>query len=87
MRTTLDIDEPLLRRLRDHAHAEGIPFKEMVNRVIARGLDQRGRTARSAPYRCPTFALGIPFRPIDKALAIADALEDDERASKLAQRK
>jgi hypothetical protein len=31
--------------------------------------------------------MGVPLRPIDKALAIADALEDDERAWKLAQRK
>ena len=86
MRTTLDIDERLLRHLRDQAHAEGIPFKEMVNRVIERGLKQR-RQVKSAPYRCPTFALGMPLRPMDKALAIADALEDDERAWKLAQRK
>jgi hypothetical protein len=86
MRTTLDIDEHLLRRLRDEAHAHGIPLKEMVNRVIRRGLDApKGGVRRS--YRCPTFSMGAPLRPIDKALALADALEEDERAWKLAQRK
>jgi hypothetical protein len=86
MRTTLDIDEDLLRRLRDRAHAEGVPLKEMANRVIRRGLDQPRPPAR-VPYECPTFSMGAPLRPIDKALALADALEEDERAWKLAQRK
>jgi hypothetical protein len=86
MRTTLDIDDFLLRRLRDEAHARGLPFKEMVNRVIQRGLDDP-RPARRAKYRCPSFAMGAPLRSLDKALALADALEEGERAWKLNQRK
>jgi hypothetical protein len=86
MRTTLDIDEHLLRRLREEAHARGVPLKELVNRVIQRGLDERPAERRE-PYQCPTFSMGAPLRPMDKALALADALEEDERASKLAQRK
>jgi hypothetical protein len=86
MRTTVDIEERLLRRLRDEARAAGVPFKEMVNRAIERGLKEP-KSVKAKPYRCPSFAMGIPLRPIDKALAIADALEDDERAWKLAQRK
>jgi hypothetical protein len=78
MRTTIDIDERLLRHLRDRAHAEGIPFKEMVNRVIERGLKHL-RQGKSLPYQCPTFAMGVPLRPIDKALATADELGDEER--------
>ena len=86
MRTTLDIDEYLLRRLRAEAQAQGMPLKELVNRVIQRGLSEHPAEER-APYRCPTFAMGAPLRPIDKALAVADALEEDERALKLAQRR
>ena len=86
MRTTLDIDEYLLQRLRAEAHTRGVPLKEMVNRVIQRGLSEHP-VAERAPYRCPTFSMGAPLRPIDKALALADALEEDERAWKLAQRR
>lgn len=86
MRTTLDIDEFLLRRLRDEAHERGVSFKEMVNRTIQRGLEEPP-TVRRKPYRCPTFSMGKPLRSLDKALALADALEEDERSWKLTQRK
>ena len=86
MRTTIDIEDRLLRRLRNQARSEGVAFKEMVNRVIERGLKEP-KQVKAKPYRCPSFAMGMPLRPIDKALAIADALEDDERAWKLGQRK
>lgn len=86
MRTTLDIDEHLLRKLRAEARARDISLKELVNQVIRRGLEERPAEPRE-PYRCPTFSMGVPLRSIDKALALADALEEDERSWKLAQRK
>ena len=85
MRTTLDIDEYLLRRLREEAHAKGIPLKDMVNRVSQAGLE--GEEPPREKYVCPTFAMGTPLRGLDKALAVADALEEDQRAWKLAERK
>jgi hypothetical protein len=86
MRTTLDIDDLLLRRLRDEAHARGVSFKEILDRVIRRGLQQPS-AKKPAQYICPTFSMGEPLRSVDKALAVADALDDDERGWKLAQRK
>lgn len=86
MRTTIDIDDYLLRQLRQKAHDEGLPLKEVLNRVIHRGLEQPRPKARQ-PYRCPTFSMGAPLRPLDKALALADALEDEERARKLRMRR
>ena len=37
-------------------------------------------------YRCPTYVMGMPTRTfdLDKALAIAGALEDEETARKRA---
>lgn len=85
MRTTVDIDPALLERLRDEAHGEGISFRSMLNRTIRRGLD--ASVQRPEPYVCPTFSMGEPLRPLDKALALADALAAEEIGRKLSQRK
>ena len=84
MRTTVDIDSQLLEQLREHADARGVSLKEALNRVLRRGLELPA--AEAEPYECPTFAMGEPLRPLDKALALADALEDEETARKLASR-
>jgi hypothetical protein len=85
MRTTLDIDAGLLKRLRAEAHREGVAFKTFVNRVLRRGLDAPAPVL--PPYRCPCFNLGTPLRPLDKALALADALQEEEVARELTLRK
>ncbi|HUP51846.1 MAG TPA: hypothetical protein VM198_05185 [Longimicrobiales bacterium] len=84
MRTTVDIDPHLLRRLRDEAAQEGVSFKDALNRALRRGFE-RAHMGRE-PYECPTFGMGTPLRPLDKALALADALEDEEVARKLSLR-
>lgn len=86
MRTTVHIENYLLKRLRAEAHRRGVSFKEFLNRVLHRGLQERPAKG-ATPYRCPTFALGTPLRPLDKALALADALEDEEVARELTLRK
>ncbi|HSH74547.1 MAG TPA: hypothetical protein VLA09_02490 [Longimicrobiales bacterium] len=85
MRTTVDIEPHLLNRLRDGAHAKGISFKAMLNRTLRLGLEVA--EPASAPYECPTFSMGSPLRPLEKALAAADALEDEEVAREMAHRR
>jgi hypothetical protein len=88
MRTTIDIEAQLLKRLRAEAHRRGVSFKELLSGVIRRGLDERV-PVKTTPYHCPTFAMGVPvesFNP-DKALALAAALEDQEIARELTLRK
>ena len=85
MRTTVDIDQNLLDRLRDEAHAEGISFRARLNRAIRLGLDAPRGVGE--PYVCPTFSMGHPLRPLDKALAVSDALGDEEVVRKLSQRR
>ena len=85
MRTTVDIEKDLLALLRDEAHRRGVPFKELLNLLLRRGLET---PAPDLPrYRCPGFAMGAPLRPLDKALALADSLEEEERSRKLALRR
>jgi len=87
MRTTVDIDSHLLRRLRAEAHRRGIAFKDLLHGILRRGLEER--PAAGGRYRSRTFAMGRPTQPIglDKALALAATLEDDEVARELALRK
>jgi hypothetical protein len=88
MRTTVDLDPHLLKRLRAEAHRRGIPFKELLTTILQRGLEDRPAGSR-ARYRCPTYAMGEPLASLnlDKALNIAAALEDQEIVRKLRLRK
>jgi hypothetical protein len=89
MRTTLRIDDELLKELKAHARRERLPLTELVNRMIRSGLraslDQTARAKRA--YREKTFSMGEFNFPVDKALAYAAALEDEEILEKLARRK
>jgi hypothetical protein len=88
MRTTVDLSPELLERLRDAAHREGISFKELINRVVQRGLEAR-EAPRPRPRPLPAFSMGVP-RPdlrLDKALALAFGLEDEESLRKLERRR
>lgn len=88
MRTTLTIDDQLAASLREAARQSGQPFKEVVNQALRRGLHQFERPP-ARPYRLKPAALGVPKPGIelDKALALADALEDEAIGAKLELRK
>lgn len=87
MRTTLTLDESLVRELKKRAAASGRPFKVVVNEALARGLAAASRPAKA--YRLRTVSLGGAHEGVDltKALRLAAALEDEEWARKLALRK
>ena len=84
MRTTIDIDDSLLQRLRDDAHRLGIPFRALLHRVLQRGLDQ-GTASTAITYRTPSVKMGQVREGVNlvKALQLASALEDDDIALKL----
>ena len=88
MRTTIDIEADLLKRLRDEALKRGVSFKEVVSGVIRRALDA-APPDKLRPYKGPTFAMGAPspLFDLDMALSLAATLEDGEVAAELARRK
>ncbi|MBI4542735.1 MAG: DUF2191 domain-containing protein [Gemmatimonadetes bacterium] len=88
MRTTVDVDDGLLKRLRLEAHRRRIPFKHFLNRLLRQGLDARP-AAPARSYRCPSFSMGRPVAGVDldRALELAAELEDAEVARKLELRK
>lgn len=86
MRTTITLDEDLAVRLKVTARERGVPFKDVVNSAIRRGLTPEG--VQSRPYRVPTRAMGLRSDvDADKALRFAGELEDAELVRKLELRK
>jgi len=88
MRTTLTINDDLIRELRERAHQEGKPFKEIVNQAIRTGLNQMDKPRNIKPYKGKSYSLGYPPRgDLDRALELAGQLESEEIARKLLLRK
>lgn len=88
MRTTLTIDDNLLRELRKKAKDDDSSLKEVVNKALSTGLREMDRPKPSKPYKCKTFSLGYPpHADLDRALDLAEHLESEEIARKLSLRK
>lgn len=88
MRTTLRIDDDLLRELKRRAQSQRTTLGALVNRLLRHGLHARSlERAGRRGYRERTASLGRPALNLDKALALATTLEDEEIAEKLARRK
>jgi hypothetical protein len=88
MRTTLTIDDASARALSDLAHRSNKPFKQVVNETLRAGLSAPA-ARRSRRSKVKPAALGgvLPGIDLDKALALADAIEDQELAAKMRLRK
>ena len=87
MRTTVTIDPDVEALLRKAMRERGLSFKEALNGAIRSGLaPASGRAPRK--YRLKTYRMGFrPEVPLDKALGLAAALEDEEIVWKLSLRK
>jgi hypothetical protein len=86
MRTTIDLDPDVDSRLRALARERGVPLRVVLNDALREGLRPGGGEA--PPYTLPTRSLGLrPGVDVDKALALAGALEDEEILRKLELRK
>lgn len=84
MRTTVDLDDHLVRRIRLKALAERKSLKEVINLALAKGLDEDSSPCSPSPtYRLTVFGLGTPALNLDKALSLADRLEDVAICAKL----
>ena len=87
MRTTLTIDDHIARDLKELAHRTGKPFKVVVNEALEAGL-VAGRTRRRPKrYQLRPASLGAVRGDVDldRSLALADVLEDEERMRKIEQ--
>jgi hypothetical protein len=87
VRTTVTLDPDVERLLREAMREKSLSFKEALNQAVKAGL-QRGGRSSSGKFRQRTFAMGqaMDLRLV-KALALADALEDEQIVHKLDLRK
>ena len=80
MRTTITLDPDVEELVRREMHERRISFKQAVNDGLRAGLRN---TASGETFETPTFDLGTPRANLDRALALAGALEDEERLQRL----
>ena len=88
MRTTVRVDDDLLEEVRTQARRERVSLTRMFNRVLKAGLRPGGaRRPATTAYRERVHAMGVPRVPLDKALGLAAAIEDEEIVRELMARK
>lgn len=84
MRTTLNLDDDLVQKLKREAGRSRTSLTATVNRVLRDAMERLQPDAVRHPYRCPTFSMGFPpVANLDKALQLAASLGDDEVVHKL----
>jgi hypothetical protein len=87
MRTTVTLDPDVERSIRDVMRERSISFKEALNNAARVGLrGEEPQRARKFLQKAFRMGEGQDFR-WDKALALADSIEDEELNRKLALRK
>jgi len=88
MRTTIRLDDSLLRELTEAARREKTSVNGLMGRLLLHGLHgdaAQGRQKRR--FREHPSRLGLPKVDLTKALALAAALEDTEVTGELAARR
>ncbi|HYK18077.1 MAG TPA: hypothetical protein VEV37_08650 [Bryobacteraceae bacterium] len=86
MRTTVTLDPDVERLIRAAMRERGTSFKEALNQAVRDGFSNTRPRRRKFVQK--TYDMGAPqlFR-WDKALTVAEAMEDEELLRRMAQRK
>jgi len=89
MRTTLTIEDRIARELKEIAHRSGKSFKAVVNEALEAGLASPQKSRRPKRYQLHPVSLGgvRSGLDLDRSLALADSLEDEELTRKMELRK
>ena len=67
MRTTIDLDEPLLRQLKRLQKREGKSLGRLVSELVAQALSARkAKTSSHAPFQWTSRAMGARVDLADK---------------------
>jgi len=80
MRTTITLDPDVEELIRREMHERRASFKQVVNEGLRVALRD---TVPTDAFETPVFDLGVPRADLDRALALAGALEDEERLRRL----
>ena len=82
MKTTLTIDDNIAEQIEEIVHRSGKSFKAVVNDILRVGVENSRIADTARPYRLAPVAMGDVIGPcdLDKALQLADRIEDEEIA-------
>jgi predicted transcriptional regulator len=75
MRITITLDPDVDARIRKLMRERKLSLKEAVNATLRAGL---APASAGESFRTPTYDMGSARLPLDRALALAGKLEDDE---------
>jgi len=87
MRSTVRIEDDLMEELRRRAQREKSSLTRTLNRALRAGLRAPSRSKARRTYREKPVAMGTPSVGLDKALALAGQMEDQEVLRELDTRK
>lgn len=89
MRTTLTLDEQLAKDLQEYARRTRQSFKDVVNQALNLGLKVMEQPVGPVPYRLKPASMGQVRlgNNLDKALDLADLLENEAIVDELGMRK
>ncbi|MCK5378330.1 MAG: ribbon-helix-helix protein, CopG family [Acidobacteria bacterium] len=89
MRTTLTLDDDLAAALKEMAFTRQESLKQVVNEAIRAGLRAKAAPPAAKSYSLQPAALGrvAPGIDLDRALRLADDLEDEGLVGKIEARK
>jgi len=79
MRTTVTLDADTDLLVRRHMRERGLSFKAALNDAVRRGI---GGRSTGGGFRTPTADLGLPTVNLDRALALAAEIEDEDLVRK-----
>jgi len=81
MKTTLVIDDDVMRRLKARAALEGRTLSSLVEAYLRRGLqDDEGSPGPPSPIELPRFDMGVPRVDGADREAVDAAIEAHDRA-------
>ena len=87
MRTTLSINDAILRQLREQARESGKSFRQVVEETLALGLTRQGKRKTTSHFQIRAHSLGLKpgFRGVSLN-QLYDQLEAEETLSRRQER-
>ena len=87
MKMTLNLEDDLSDKLASATQKTALPLEEIVQRALRLGLEKMipPTPVKATPYQQRTYDLGVrPGINLDKAIALAAEIEDEEIISRQA---
>lgn len=87
MRTTVTLRDDLVKSLKRRAVEAGKPFRAVLEETLDRGLAAPAAPKRRFRQRTASLGGPLPGIDLDKALALATQMDDEETLRKIELRK